>query len=116
PSPRAMLRSTSFPDSNRTITIRVAGRAAVPATTADGSRGSAEMPLEEFHLQQQQVLGDDLLRRHVRHSGEREYGVRPAGVSESLGQLQRMRGDNVVVGETVDDQQRAIKVRGDLEQ
>ena len=55
---------------------------------------------------QQQVLGDDLLRRHVGDPDERQHLVRPPGGEQRRRQLQRVGGDDVVVGEPVDQQQR----------
>ena len=51
---------------------------------------------------QQQVLGDDLLRRHVRDADQRQHLVRLAGGEQRRRQLQRVGGDDVVVGEAVD--------------
>ena len=65
---------------------------------------------------QQQVLGDDLVGRHVRHADERQHLVRPAGGEQGGRQPQRVRRHDVVVGEAVDEQQRARQAGGERQQ
>ncbi len=65
---------------------------------------------------QHEVLGDDLLRRHVGDADERQDLVRPAGGEQRRRQLQRVRGDDVVVGQAVDQQQRAGQPIGERQQ
>ena len=77
----------------------LSGRVASLALSAEGS-------LEPLDLQQQRVLGDDLLRRHVRHAAQRQHVVRPAGLEQRGGQPQGVRHHHVVVGQAVQDQQR----------
>ncbi|MCO5563880.1 hypothetical protein L7F22_017531 [Adiantum nelumboides] len=89
-----------WPESHRIGVIR-----------APGPR--AERVAEEPDLQQQQVLRDDLLRGHVRDARQRQHLVRTPGREQRRGQPQGVRGDDVVVGEAVDDHQRAVRtVRG----
>ena len=66
------------------------------------SRGTPQ----EVELVEQQVLGDDLLRGHVRDADQGQHLVRLAGGEQRRRQLQRVGGDDVVVGEAVDQQQR----------
>ena len=60
---------------------------------------------QEVELVQQEVLGDDLLRRHVRDADQREHLVGPSGGEQRRRQLQRVGSEDVVVGEAVDQQQ-----------
>ena len=82
-------------------------------SVASSGRASAA---QEVELVQQQVLGDDLLRRHVGDADQRQHLVRPAGGEQRRRQLQRVGGDDVVVGEAVDQQQRAGQLVGEREQ
>ncbi len=75
-----------------------------------------EVPREELDLQQQQVLRDRLLRRHVGHAGQRQHRVRPTGLGQALREPQRVRGDHVVVRESVDQQQGPRQRRRVVEQ
>ena len=71
----------------------------------------AEGVAEEVDLEQEQVLGHHLLRRHVGDAGQRQHLCgRPAG-EQRRRQPQRVGGDDVVVGEAVDQQQRAGQLR-----
>ena len=58
---------------------------------------------------EEEILGHRLLRCHVGDARERKDLVRPAGSEKRRRQLQRVRGDDVVVGEPVDDEQRAFQ-------
>ena len=53
------------------------------ACSADIARSagaiSRQMALEELHLEEEKVLGDDLLRSHVRDARQREHFVGLAG-------------------------------------
>ena len=60
---------------------------------------------------QHHVLGDDLLRRHVRDADEGQDLVRLSGGQQCRRQLQGVSGDDVVVGESVDQQQRTGELR-----
>ena len=71
---------------------------------------------EEVELVQQQVLGHLLLRGHVGDAGERQHLVRAPGGEQGGRELQRVRGDDVVVGEPVDQQQRPGQVGGERQQ
>ena len=57
---------------------------------------------EERHLRLRQPRRNRLLRRHVRDPGQRQHRMRPAGGEKCGGQLQRVRGEDVVVGQAVD--------------
>src|SRR5215831_7247541 len=63
----------------------------------------SERPLQEVHLQQQQVLGHLLLRRQVGDPGQRQNGVRVARREKRGRQPQGVGDHHVVVGEPVDD-------------
>ena len=65
---------------------------------------------------EEQVLGDLLLRGHVAHADERQHLVRPAGGEQGRRQPQRVGGDDVVVGEPVDQQERAREIGGERDQ
>ena len=54
---------------------------------------------------EEQVLGDDLLGRHVRDAHQREHFVGASGGEQRRRQLQGVGGEHVVVGEPVDQQQ-----------
>ena len=47
----------------------------------------------------QEVLGDDFLRGHVGDTDQGQYLVGPTGGQQGARQLQRVGGDDVVVGE-----------------
>lgn len=53
-----------------------------------------------------QVLGDFFLGGHVGDAGQGEHCVGSTGFEQGAGQLQGVRCDHVVVGQTVDQQQR----------
>ena len=55
---------------------------------------------------QQQVLGHHLLWGHMGDAHQREYLVGATGGEQGLAQLQGVSGDDVVIGQTVDQQQR----------
>ena len=65
---------------------------------------------------QEQVLGHDLLRGHVGDPGERQHLVRPAGGEQRRRQAEGVGGDDVVVGEAVDQEQRPGRRGGQREQ
>ena len=67
---------------------------------------------QEVELEQEQVLGHDLLRRHVGDARQRQHLVRPAGGEQRRRQLQRVGGDHVVVGEPVDRAAAAARAGG----
>ena len=52
----------------------------------------------------QEILGDDFLRSHVRDADERQHLVRLSGGKQCVGELKRVRGYHVVVGEPVNQQ------------
>ena len=75
-----------------------------------------DVATEEVELVQQHVLGDDLLRSHVGDADERQHLVRLACGQQGRRQLQRVRSDDVVVGQTMDQQQRACQRRRERQQ
>ena len=55
---------------------------------------------QPLDLQAQLVLGDDVLRGHVRDAGQRQHVVRPPGLEQGRRQPQRVRHHHVVVGQS----------------
>ena len=72
-----------------------------------GSSGSRrKVTTQEVELEEQQILCDNLLRRHVAHSRQRKHLVRLAGRKQGRGELKRVRRHDVVVGKSVDEHER----------
>src|SRR6185437_5294281 len=70
-----------------------------------GRRRLPEGLLEERDLEQHHVLGDGLLRRHVRDPRQRQHRVRVTGRQQGRRQTQGVGDEHVIVGEPVDDEQ-----------
>ena len=66
---------------------------------------------EERHFEVEQVLGDGLLRRHVRDARERQHPMRAPGLEQRPRERERMREDHVVVGQAMHDEQRSFELR-----
>ena len=92
--------------------------AGAPAADRGRRRRSSRLDLglelervaEEVELEQQEVLGDVLLVGHVGDAREREDLVGAAGGQERGRQLEGVGGDDVVVGQAVEEQQRALEL------
>ena len=82
------------------------------AQPAAGGGDDPERVAEELDLQQEQVLRHHLLRRHVGDPGQRQHAVRAPAREQCRRQPQGVRGDHVVVGQPVHQQQRAGQLRG----
>ncbi len=110
----------------------VYGNAAVEVVESSAHEGSFEMveglvvgrfgggggkrSVEEVELVEQQVLGDLFLGGHVGDADQGQHLVRAPSGEQGGRQLQRVSGDDVVVGESVDEQQRTGEVGGERQQ
>ena len=104
---RAGARATSAP-----ATSPRRRPAVVCSSTAGPSRASGRRRVQPLELQQQQVLGHDLLRGHVGDPGQRQHVVRTPGGEQRRRQPQGVRDHHVVVGQPVDEQQRPASAAG----
>ena len=73
---------------------------------------TAEVLAQEVDLEQQEVLGDRFLRGHVRDAGQRQHNMPSTGSQQLRRQPEGVRGHDVVVGEAVDEHQRAFELAG----
>ena len=67
-------------------------------------------------MEQHEILCDLFLAGHVCDAGQREHGVRPPGGQERRRKPQRVRYDHVVVGQPVDEHERAFQPRCIIDQ
>ena len=67
---------------------------------------------KEIDFGPQEILGDNLLRRHVRDTAQGEDIVRPPRFQQRTRELQCVSGEHVVVREAMNEQQGASQGRG----
>ncbi len=65
--------------------------------------------MQKCDLEQQQVLGHDLLGCHVRDARQRQHLVRLPGLEQRARQLEGVGGHDVVVGQSVDELDRPFE-------
>ena len=75
-----------------------------------------QVPHEEACLQNNTVLANTYLRRHVRAVAQRQELMVAAGREEKVGQLQRVRGKDVVVRNAVNQQKGPRQARSQRQQ
>jgi len=71
----------------------------------------AQMLAQEPHLVLVQVLEDGLVANAMGVAGQQQHLMRPASGQQRSGQAKRVRREDVVVGEAVNQQQRAGELR-----